>query len=222
MTHSYRATDEILNVSQLKSNIQNILINIKELEALQCETRTLNSNVDRLMQQTDELIKLVEKSPLESIAKKIKKRKQRRKSKKSKLKIKTRLVRKNVLQMPTYIASATIPSYEASARTHTEPASSTNCPTETITKKPHIRFLKQHDVQWNEVFFGPVEYSCYGGARKMADFLRIRRIWDSYLTRSKQGTTIPCGWVLPRENALTEWQQYKATWLFHSTLVAFI
>ncbi|XP_017492833.1 PREDICTED: uncharacterized protein LOC108380943 [Rhagoletis zephyria] len=244
MTHSFRATEKLLPVSQLKCHIQNILTNIKKMEALQCETVTSESNIDSLMQQTDELIKVVEKSPLERLAKKIKKRKERRKTKKSKVKdIKKHLVSKNVLQMPTSIASTTVlPSYEASARTHTDPSSSANCLTTTITKKPQIRLLKQHDSQrflskfdtgatrskvlkdnapegskerhledqWNEVFFGPVEHSYYDKQNR-GDFIRIRRIWDSYLTRSKQGTHIPCGWVLPLENALREWQQYKAT-----------
>ncbi|XP_036345341.1 uncharacterized protein LOC118754582 [Rhagoletis pomonella] len=240
MTHSFRATEKLLPVSQLKCNIQNILSNIKKMEALQCETVTSESNIDSLMQQTDELIKVVEKSPLERLAKTIKKRKERRKIKKSKVKeIKTHVVSKNVLQMPSSIASTTVlPSYEASARTHTE---TSNCLTSTITKKLQIRLLK-HDSQrflrkvdmgstrsevlkynapestkerhledqWNDVFFGPVEHSYYDEQNR-GDFIRIRRIWDSYLTRSKQGTHIPCGWVLPRENALREWQQYKAT-----------
>ncbi|XP_050333348.1 uncharacterized protein LOC126761329 [Bactrocera neohumeralis] len=63
--------------------------------------------------------------------------------------------------------------------------------------------------QWNETIFGQVEHSCYNGEQKMSDFIRIRHIWDSYLTRSKNGSSIPGGWILPSENASSEWQQYQ-------------
>ena len=64
--------------------------------------------------------------------------------------------------------------------------------------------------QWNDTIFGSVEHSCYDGEQKMSDFLRIRRIWDSYLTRSKHGSSIPIGWILPSENASSQWQLYRA------------
>lgn len=63
--------------------------------------------------------------------------------------------------------------------------------------------------QWNETIFGSAEHSCYDGEQKISDFLRIRRIWDSYLTRSKNGSSIPVGWIFPSENASSEWQQYR-------------
>ncbi|XP_067615366.1 uncharacterized protein [Eurosta solidaginis] len=78
--------------------------------------------------------------------------------------------------------------------------------------RPECRHEQQVEDQWNEVFFGARVHSYYGGEPpKTSDFLRVRHIWDSYLTRSKQGSSIPCGWVLPHENALAVWQKYRTT-----------
>ncbi|XP_018801425.1 PREDICTED: uncharacterized protein LOC108976648 [Bactrocera latifrons] len=80
-----------------------------------------------------------------------------------------------------------------------------------ILDETNIECTQERHVedQWNETIFGSVEHSCYDGEQKISDLLRIRRIWDSYLTRSKNGSSIPGGWILPNENANSEWQQYR-------------
>ncbi|CAD6991215.1 uncharacterized protein LOC101459195 [Ceratitis capitata] len=71
---------------------------------------------------------------------------------------------------------------------------------------------EQHvEDQWNEIFFGVDLRPHHCTEQKMADFLRIRRIWDSFITRSKHGTFIPCGWVLPPENPAIEWVPYRTS-----------
>jgi len=66
--------------------------------------------------------------------------------------------------------------------------------------------------QWNEALFGAREKIYYSAAeRKMNDLIRIRRIWDSYLTRSsKYGSSIPIGWVLPKKDADDRWSCYRS------------
>lgn len=35
----------------------------------------------------------------------------------------------------------------------------------------------------------------------------FRQIWDSYID-NKYGSSIPIGWILPKEDAKQEWQTY--------------
>ncbi|XP_054738813.1 uncharacterized protein LOC129244925 [Anastrepha obliqua] len=268
MTHSYKANFKISSISQLKNSIQNIVTNVKQLEELADVNGASVTLVNRLMQQTDDLLVVVENSSLERFANKVKKRRIQRKLKKLKRKqIKTVAGKKTTLKTKTSSTSTLVsPTVEAPSLTsHIKPVSSTVHPTQSMSKKLHNhhydaqRFLRTfellkmlhfsrgrsenktrefaaqlHDLratwskvlkentsecskeknvedQWTEVFFGPAELSYYGGEQKISDFLRVRHIWDSYLTHSKHGSCIHCGWVLPHENSAVEWQEYRFT-----------
>ncbi|XP_054091960.1 uncharacterized protein LOC105210198 isoform X1 [Zeugodacus cucurbitae] len=258
-----KTNEKNLNISLLKSSIKTIITNIKLLENVKSTNEDCGQLVDRLKQQTEELLQKVETSPLERLSKVLKKRKLKRHRKKFKLKeIKAEVRSRNITQgLKSNEISNILQSNEYPATlSYGEHTSS-------LKKHQHIRLLKQHDAQrflrtfelfkmlhfsrgqninhtnefaeqlldlrvswskileenklectqelriedqWNDIFFGSAEHSYYDGDQKISEFLRIRRIWDSYLTRSKHGSSIPSGWVLPSENALSEWQQYRA------------
>ncbi|KNC32807.1 hypothetical protein FF38_00256 [Lucilia cuprina] len=63
--------------------------------------------------------------------------------------------------------------------------------------------------QWDEVLFGPPEKTYFQEKPDLQDFIRKRQIWDSYID-SKNGSSIPIGWILPPTKAEGQWLQYLA------------
>lgn len=257
-----KTNDKILSISLLKSSIETIVANIKELKKVKSDNGDCGIHVDRLKNQTEELLLKVETAPIDRLTKVLKKRKLKRLRKKYKLK-----------QMKAE-ASNRITSHDLKANRISIVSQNSEYPSNlsysgdisSLKKDQHIRLLKHYDAQrflrsfellkilhysrgqngdntkefteqlrnlgvywskileehklegtqeqhaedqWDEIFFGSTEHSYYDNGKKISEFLRIRRIWDSYLTRSKHGSSTPCGWILPRENSRSEWQQYR-------------
>ncbi|XP_037824179.1 programmed cell death protein 7-like [Lucilia sericata] len=63
--------------------------------------------------------------------------------------------------------------------------------------------------QWDEVLFGPPEKTYFQEKPDLQDFIRKRQIWDSYID-SKNGSSIPIGWILPPAKTEGKWLQYLA------------
>ncbi|XP_022212690.2 uncharacterized protein LOC111067726 [Drosophila obscura] len=73
----------------------------------------------------------------------------------------------------------------------------------TESKSPSI------ETQWDVVFFGQASSSQKQRRGEKPEFLKRRSIWDSYITQGKRGSCIPRGWVLPMEEATSEWLEYR-------------
>ncbi|XP_037947290.1 uncharacterized protein LOC119679161 isoform X1 [Teleopsis dalmanni] len=78
---------------------------------------------------------------------------------------------------------------------------------------PCTRAKYSVEDQWNETIFGTSLLTDFGRPQKLDKFLHIRRVWDSYLVplKNQHGSSIPIGWVLPREDADDRWLPYKCT-----------
>ncbi|TDG48455.1 hypothetical protein AWZ03_005200 [Drosophila navojoa] len=70
------------------------------------------------------------------------------------------------------------------------------------------------EAQWSKAIFGissvPLKQGSLKGLRKTQNqkFVERRAIWDSYISSGKVGSSIPHGWVLPRETPSAEWAKY--------------